>query len=287
MKRTTKRPAKRTTKPTPADPREYALGTNEAEVVRLGVQHKIWSAAAFAIWERAGIRAGQTVLDIGSGPGYTSYDLAGVVTSRGKVIAIDESKSFIEHLKDRVRRDGNVPIDARVGDVQRLDLPAKSIDAAYQRWVLCFVRDPEAVVRGVAKALRPGGVFAIQDYMHYEGVLLAPESAAFRRFMTVVSEAWRAHGGDTKVGLRLPALLEKHGMAVREIRPLHRVARPDSPLWTWPTIFIDTYAPRLVEEGRLTPKEHRALLKDWKERSNDPGAFFCSPPMVDIIAVKE
>ena len=267
--------------------KEYALGTHDAEIVRLGVQHKIWSASAFAIWERAGISAGKTVLDIGCGPGYTSYDLAGVVTSKGRVIAIDESTRFIEHLKGRLQRDSEIPIDARVGDVQKLNLPAKTIDAAYQRWVLCFVRDPEAVIRGVAKALKPGGVFAIQDYMNYEGVLLAPQSKAFLRFMVVVSEAWNERGGDTKIGMRLPTLLKKHGLTPREISPLHRIARPHSQLWTWPTIFIETYAPKLVEEGRLTGEEHKALLRDWEQRTNDPSAFFCSPPMVDIIAVKE
>ncbi len=269
------------------DQKEYALGTHDAEIVRLGVQHKLWSASAFAIWERAGICAGETVLDIGCGPGYTSYDLSGVVTSKGKVIAIDESTRFIEHLKTRLQHDRGIPIHARVGDVQRLDLPANSIDAAYQRWVLCFVRDPEAVIRGVAKALKPGGVFAIQDYMNYEGVLLAPLSKAFLRFMAVVSKAWNERGGDTKVGLQLPTLLTKHGLTPRDIRPLHRVARPHSQLWTWPTIFIETYAPKLVQEGRLTSEEHKALVRDWKQRTNDPGAFFCSPPMIEIIAVKE
>jgi SAM-dependent methyltransferase len=269
------------------DQKEYALGTHDAEIVRLGVQHKLWSASAFAMWERGGISAGKTVLDIGCGPGYTSYDLAGVVTSKGRVIAIDESTRFIEHLKARLLLDRGIPIDARVGDVQRLDVEANSIDAAYQRWVLCFVRDPEAVIRGVAKVLKPGGVFAIQDYMNYEGVLLAPLSKAFVRFMAVVSEAWNERGGDTKVGLRLPTLLTKHGLTPRDIRPLHRVARPHSQLWTWPTIFIETYAPKLVEEGRLTSEEHKTLVRDWEQRTNDPGAFFCSPPMIEIIAVKE
>ncbi len=266
---------------------EYALGTNEAEIVRLGMQHKLWSATAFAIWERAGISAGKTVLDIGCGPGYTSADLAGVVTSKGKVIAIDESPRFIEHLQQRQQLLGEVSIDARVGDVQQLDLPAGSIDAAYQRWVLCFVNDPEAVIRGVARALKPGGAFAIQEYMHYEGILLAPESKAFNRFVTVVADAWNFRGGNSNVGMVLPSLLVKHGLIPREIRPLHRIARPQSQLWTWPTIFINTYAPKLVEEGKLTPKEHDALVQDWAARSNDPGAFFCSPPMIEIIALKQ
>ena len=269
-----------------SDEKEYALGANTAEIVRLGVQHRLWAASAMALWERANIRAGQTVLDIGCGPGYTSADLAGVVTSSGKVIAIDQSELFIEHLKNRQKLLGETTIDARVLDVQKLELDQASLDAAYQRWVLCFVSDPEAVIRGVAHALKPGGVFAIQDYIHYEGILLSPPSDVFRRFVAVVAEAWRGHGGDTEILLRVPAMLQKHGLTPIHIAPLHRVARPGSQLWTWPTIFIDTYGPRLVEEGRLTPREHEALIADWKAHTADPTAFFVSPPMADIIAVK-
>jgi len=109
--------------------------------VRLGIQHKLWSASAFALWERAGISAGKTVLDIGCGPGYTSYDLAGLVAPSGKVIAVDESERFIEHLKQRLRADPGVPIEPHVGDVQKLQLPSRSLDAVYQRWsfVLCEI----------------------------------------------------------------------------------------------------------------------------------------------------
>ena len=126
--------------------------------------------------------------------------------------------------------------------------------------MLCFVNDPEAVVAGVARALKPGGVFAIQDYMHYEGIVLAPESEPFRRFIRVVAggvegSRWR-HGNRTA--------------------PTHapREARPDtssrslpctawraraSQLWTWPTIFVETYGPKLVEEGKMTREEYDAL----------------------------
>jgi SAM-dependent methyltransferase len=269
------------------DKKEYALGTHDAEIIRLGIQHKLWSASAFACWERAGISAGKTVLDIGCGPGYTSYDLAGLVAPKGKVIAVDASVRFIEHLKGRLRADTHVPIEPRAGDVQKLTLPSESVDAAYQRWVLCFVKEPEAVIRGVARALKKGGVFAIQDYVHYEGVLLSPESKAFNRFMTIVSGAWNEQGGDTQVGMKLPALLAKHGLIPKEIRPLHRMARPNSQLWRWPAIFIETYAPKLVEEGRLTEQEHMALVRDWEDRTNNPNSFFCSPPMIEIIAVKK
>ena len=269
-----------------SEKREYALGANEAEIVRLGVQHRLWGAQAFSIWERAGFRAGQTLLDIGCGPGYTSFDLAGVVTSKGRVVAIDQSALFIDHLKRRQQVTGGTTIDARLGDVQKLELESDSFDGAYQRWTLCFVKDPEAVVAGVARALKRGGAFAIQDYVNYEGILLSPETDVFRRFIRVVAEAWRDQGGDTEIGLHLPAMLARHGLTPVEVSPMHRIARPGSQLWTWPTIFIETYGPKLVEEGRLTAAEHEALVGDWKAHTDDPNAFFLSPPMVDIIAVK-
>ena len=267
--------------------KEYAPGTNDAELLRLGVQHRLWSQSAFSIWERAGVTKGKTVLDAGCGPGYTSFDIAGLVTETGKVIAIDESTSYIEYLKQWQRLVGDTAIDARVGDVQHLDLPHASVNVAYQRWVLCFVKDPDAVIRGVADALKPGGTFAIQDYVNLEGGLVSPESRAFRRLMAASAEAWNGHGGDSRIGLRLPSLLSKHGFDPLDIRPLQRIARSRSQLWNWPTIYINTYAPKLVEEGRLTKQEHEELLRDWEVRTNDPNAFFLAPAMVEILAVKK
>ncbi len=263
---------------------EYVLGTHEAELERLGVQHRLWSAQAFALWEAAGIGVGQTVLDVGSGPGYTSLDLAGVVTSRGKIIALDESSRFIAHLQRQAEALNIAHLEARVCDVQRIDLPAASIDAAYNRWVLCFVPNPEAVIANVAKVLRPNGVFVIQEYMNYGEMLLAPESAAFRRGIEAAVAAWRKRGGDPNVGLRLPALLTQHGFHLEDIRPLHRIARPGTPFWHWPTIFFRNFLPLLVEQGALSQDACEAFMRDWEARSNDHTAFFCSPPMIEIIA---
>lgn len=267
--------------------REYALGTHDEELVRLGMQHKLWGESAFRIWERAGVAPGKTVLDVGCGPGYATMDLAELVLPGGGIIAVDASERFIARLRERVADNPSLRVEAYVRDVQTLDLPEACVDIAYERWVLCFVNDPAAVIRGVARALKPGGVFALQDYVNYEGVLLAPHSEPFSRFMKAVATAWRDHGGDPQVGLRLPALLAQHGFNVTDIRPLHRIARPRSPFWTWPTIFIKSYAPKLVAEGRLSGEDHEALVADWQAHAQDPSAFFCSPPMVEILAVKQ
>ena len=149
------------------------------------------------------------------------------------------------------------------------------------------MRRPAAVLRQVARRLKRGGVFVIQDYYRYENITIAPESEAFRRVFRAVHESWRAHGGDPDIGCRLPGLLRQAGFEVREITPLLRVARPGSSMWDWPDTFFDIYLPALVKMGFITSAHERAFRREWAKRSRSADAFFTSPPMIDIIAVKK
>jgi hypothetical protein len=153
--------------------------------------------------------------------------------------------------------------------------------------VLCFVPDPEAVVARVARALKPGGAFCIEDYYLYRAATLAPPSEAFARVVAATDKSWRETGGDPDVGQRLPSLLEKHGLRVREVAPLVRVGRPGSMVWDWPPAFFKLFIPRLIAKGYLTPQDETEFWRDFKARSREPGAFFVSPPMLDVIAVRE
>ena len=67
------------------DEAEYILGTDHDEASRLRFQHEAWVRHAHALWERAGLRAGDVVIDLGCGPGYTSFDLARVVGPEGPI----------------------------------------------------------------------------------------------------------------------------------------------------------------------------------------------------------
>ncbi len=269
-----------------ADAHEYVLGTHDAEVTRLGLQHRLWSEFTFACWSRCGIRPGSVVLDVGSGPGYTAFDLIPLVGPTGRVVCVDESQRFIEYVRSRARSLGVANLEAHVQDVQALDIPARSVDVAYARWVLCFVPKPEAVIAGVARALKPGGVFAVQDYINWAALTLSPHSDAFLRVMPSVGKSWRMHGGDPQVGQRLPALMTAAGLEVDAIRPLQRIARPGDPLWEWPTSFFNNFIPMLVEQGLVTREDWHALRDEWEERTRDPNAMFWTPSMVEIIARK-
>jgi SAM-dependent methyltransferase len=285
-----------------APPPEYVLGTGLDETVRLGLQHRLWSAAAHEAWERAQIRPGQTVLDLGCGPGYASLDMAELVGPGGRVIGIDESAIFLKQLQEQAAGRRLANVERVLGDVQELESaltsagvmapagpagPKPFLDLTYARWVFCFVSDPEKVLRGVADLTRPGGRIVVQDYFNYEAMTLAPRSEIFSRVVAAVGRSWRSRGGDPDIMGRMPAMLAKHGFRVEHLDVRQRIARPGSSLWHWPETFFGSYVGKLVSMGFLTEGDQAEFAKAWRSASQDPSAFMLPPAVFDLIAVRE
>ena len=266
---------------------EYILGTHDAELRRLGFQHRVWSREAAGLWDRAGFGPGQRIVDVGCGPGFASLDLAGLVGSAGRILSVDESPHFLDHLRTRSTAWGLGNVEVYQQDVQELSLPAGGADGAYARWVICFVENPDAVVAAVAGTLRPGGVFAVQDYLYYRALRLCPDGRMMEKVIAAVDASWRARKGDPDICRRLPTIMARHGFEIRDARPIVRCARPGSALWDWPGSFFRNYLPTLVANGYLTPADQADFEKEWAEHSANPNAVFCTPIVMDIIAVKK
>lgn len=96
-----------------SDGGDYVLGTEADEIERLGLQHRVWRERVLDAWRRAGIGRGQTVIDVGAGPGWASADLAEIVGPEGRVIALERSESFLAAL----RRRGLSNVEVRAHDV--------------------------------------------------------------------------------------------------------------------------------------------------------------------------
>ena len=265
------------------------------------LQHRLWSDAAHALWLRAGVQPGQRVLDIGSGPGHASFDLAQLVAGvadrgpRGQVVSVDASPGFIHWLNAQAAVRGMPHLKGLVADV--MDLPGGlapvpglatgSFDAAYARWVLCFVPDPAAVVRGVAAMLRPGGVFIVQDYFNYEAMTTAPRLHAFTRAVKATGESWRARGGDPDLVGRLPGLMRRAGLRVTHLEAHQRIARPGDTMWQWPATFWRNFVPQLIKLELLPAGFMGEWEREWAELERNPDAFCVLPVVYDVIGVKD
>ncbi|HEX6812283.1 MAG TPA: methyltransferase domain-containing protein [Planctomycetota bacterium] len=270
--------------------REYVLGTGSDELTRLGLQNRLWSDASHTAWKLAGITPGQRVLDVGCGPGYAAFDLAQIVTGSGAVVGLDESESFVGHVREQARTRGLPQLTARAADVQAFTTehtgPAP-FDLAYARWVLCFVRDPEAVVKNVARVLRPGGSFVVHDYFNYGSMTMAPRRTSHDRAVAATMRAWRDHGGDPDVVGRLPRIFAEHGMRLVHLTVHARIARGSDSMFAWVDTWWRTFAPKLVGMGLLAKDDCDELIADLTRARESSSEFIQCPPVYELIATKQ
>ena len=266
--------------------RDYVLGTHDAEIERLGLQHRVWRPYALDAWRRAGITVGQRVIDFGAGPGFASIDLADIVGPTGEIIALERSARFATALKERAARHGAGQISVREIDLA-LDAPGNlQADAAWARWIFAFLPDPKKALDNLAAALKPGGVFVVHEYLDYATWKLSPRSAAFEAFVAEVCASWRATGGEPNVGLDMPRWLEEAGFEIVAQKPIVEVVRPSEFMWRWPASFTEINLDRLVDLGRMTAEAAAEAKADFARIEAMPGARTVTPVVMELIARK-
>ena len=265
---------------------DYVLGTDPEELRRLWFQHVVWLEQGYALWTQAGLRAGQTVLDLGSGPGFTSFELARIVGPRGRVIARDQSARFLEFLASERDRLGLAWIEPSLGPVEELDLPAASLDAAYARWLFCWLGEPGAVLEKVARALKPRGALVLQEYLDWGAMKLVPRSELFDRVVAACLASWRAAGATMDIGDHVPALAERAKLSIELFRPEPRLGRVGSLEWRWLSDFFRSYLPKVAERGLLSQADLAAHFREWDARER-AGTSWCYPPTVAAVILRK
>jgi SAM-dependent methyltransferase len=264
--------------------RDYVLGTHDEEVERLGLQHRVWRPRAIAAWQRAGFTVGQTLMDLGCGPGHASIDMAEMVGPQGHIVAIDRSRRFLDSLAARAQGRGLANIETFELDLDEAALPVLEADGAWGRWVLAFLRHPRELLARVHGTLRPGGALVLHEYVHYETWRMAPRCPALEEFVGLVVESWHDSGGEPDVGLELPRWLETLGFEIQHLEPVVNVVRPSDYAWHWPRAFIESGMRRLVTLGKLGRDRAREMQRAIEAASAEPHTWMVLPTSLEIVA---
>lgn len=262
---------------------EYILGADDDELARLGEQAGVWRASALRALERAGVAEGDTVLDLGAGPGFVTEEILRLVGPSGSVVALDASPRWRPLLEERFKGAPNVTVVEST--VEAASLGEGRFDAVYSRWLFSFLSDLDAVAKKALRALRPGGRIVVQDYNH-EGISVFPPSPGFEAVVRATRAYYAAGGGDAWVAGRLPGVLARAGFAEVHCHPEARCGGPDSAIFGWADAFFPRFSATFVDEGHLTEVERERFLTEWLERRRDPHALFFSPIVVDIVGRK-
>lgn len=113
--------------------------------------------------EFAHIKAGDTVIDLGSGAGNDCFVARSLVGEAGKVIGVDMTEAMIEKARTNTKKLGYKNVEFRLGDIEKLPVTANKADVVISNCVLNLVPDKNKAFAEIYRVLRPGGHLSISD----------------------------------------------------------------------------------------------------------------------------
>ncbi len=268
------------------DEKPYIFGTHSAELERLGLQHRVWRPEVSDAWRRAGFTAGQTILDLGCGPGYASLDLAEIVGPSGRVIAVDRSPEFLGSLQSAARQKDLRNISTHCVNFDEADVPEMEVDGVYDRWVFTFLRNPKKLLEQAVRNLRKGGRIVIHEYFHYRTFRFTSPAPAFDVFIDAVVKAWQEDGGEPDIAPKLLIWCEELGLTIESLKPIVQIVTPENYIWQWPKSFVEVSPWRLADLGYMTKEEVEATQREFAAFEKDAHTRIITPAVLEIIARK-
>ena len=267
--------------------KSYVIGTHDAEIERLGVQHRVWRASVLDLWRQGGITSGQIVLDIGAGPGHAALDLAEIVGRNGKVIVLERSHRFLSALTAFAAERGltNIEtIETRSSGVRLAGIDRRPrlvpLGAGFRQRSGGGVARHRACAEARRQTLDPG-------ILRLRVVALGPAFAPVRGLCRKDHRQMAGfRRGNSDVGLALPHLLPEAGLEIESVRPAVFTARMNDFAANWPMDFARQYIPVMVEDGDLDCSEGEAVAALLDRAAADPNSLVITPGLLQIVARK-
>ncbi|MEV0802702.1 methyltransferase domain-containing protein [Kribbella sp. NPDC050281] len=211
-----------------------------------------------------------SILEVGCGTGVVSRAIASRDGFAGSVTGVDQSQDFIAVAQTLAANEGvGDRVQFAVGDAHKLDLPTAGFDAAIAHTLVSHVRDPLAVLKEMARVVRPDGIVALFDG-DYASLTFDCADPALGKAVEAALEAMIM--SSARVMRELPRLLPKAGLRLL-VTQANVYAETGSS--TFMLNLAETYAPLIAVQGLLPA----AQVDEWlahQRRSAADGTFFAA-----------
>ena len=114
-----------------------------------------------ALLQSLALQPGQRVLELAAGPGDTGFLAAEQVRPGGTVLSSDGAEAMVALAQARAKAAAIDNVEFRRLELEWIDLPTASVDAALCRWGIMLIADREAAAREIRRVVAPGGRAAL------------------------------------------------------------------------------------------------------------------------------
>ncbi|WP_326569377.1 class I SAM-dependent methyltransferase [Amycolatopsis rhabdoformis] len=238
--------------------------------------HRARTAENSAAYLLPRLDSGQSLLEIGSGAGTITADLAARIAP-GRVTAVELTETARDLGRAEAQRRGQDNIDFVVGDVHALDFPDDTFDVVHAHQVLQHVADPVLALREMRRVCRPGGVVAARD-SDYAAFTWYPADPDLDRWLALYERAARANGGEPDAGRHL--LAWAHAAGFTDVLPSSTTwcfATPDARAY-WGGMWADRIlqsdiATQTLRDGLASRSDLEEISAAWRRWTDHPDGW--------------
>jgi len=237
--------------------------------------HRWRTAANSAAYLLPHLSPGDTVLDVGCGPGTITCDLARAV-SPGPVVGVDAAEAVVAEARERAV--GVPGVTFEVADLFALPYADDSFDVVHAHQVLQHVADPVRALVELRRVCRPGGLVAARD-ADYPAFTFAPAEPDLTRAIAAYGELTRVNRAHWDAGRHLLGWAHAAGCTdVVASASVWCFATDEERDWwggLWADRFADSpMADQLLAHGIADGDDLVAFADGWRRWAGSPDGWF-------------